>query len=102
MTGKKIHSRSPLSDIPMPRYPDIPISRLCFRHKPCLVSYLTCGERDLATTREVILAAISAGADVIELGVPFSDPVDDGPVLQRAREREFKNGTSLQDVLSLA
>jgi len=66
------------------------------------VAYVTCGDPDLATTREIILAAISAGADVIELGVPFSDPVADGPVIQRASERALKNGTSLQDVLSLA
>lgn len=90
------------SDAPMPRYLDIPIPRLRFRHKPGLVAYVTCGDPDLATTREIVLAAINAGADVIELGVPFSDPVADGPVIQRASERALKNGTSLGDVLSLA
>ena len=79
-----------------------PFSRLAFSHRLGLVAYVTCGDPDLATTREIILAAISAGADVIELGVPFSDPVADGPVIQRASERALKNGTSLQDVLSLA
>ncbi len=49
-----------------------------------------------------MLAAIRAGADVIELGVPFSDPVADGPVIQRASERALKQGTSLQNVLQLA
>ncbi len=49
-----------------------------------------------------MLSAINAGADVIELGVPFSDPVADGPVIQRASERALKNGTSLEDVLRLA
>ena len=77
-------------------------SRLHFNHKPGLVAYVTCGDPDLDTTREIALAAISAGADVIELGVPFSDPVADGPVIQRASERALKNGTSLQDVLQLA
>jgi tryptophan synthase alpha chain len=48
------------------------------------------------------MAAIRAGADVIELGVPFSDPVADGPVIQRASERALKNGTSLAEVLALA
>jgi len=76
--------------------------RLNFRRTPGLVVYLTCGDPDLTTTREIILAAIKAGADVIELGVPFSDPVADGPVIQRASERALKNGTSLQDVLKLA
>lgn len=77
-------------------------SRLAFKHPPGLVAYVTCGDPDLATTREIILSAIGAGADVIELGVPFSDPVADGPVIQRASERALKNGTSLQDVLELA
>jgi tryptophan synthase alpha chain len=49
----------------------------------------------------VVLAAIGAGAEVIELGVPFSDPVADGPVIQRASERALKNGVSLEDVLGL-
>ena len=64
--------------------------------------YVTCGDPDLATTREIVLAAIEAGADVIELGVPFSDPVADGPVIQRASERALKHGTSLAQVLTLA
>ena len=73
-----------------------------FENKPALVAYVTCGDPDLATTREVILAAIEAGASVIELGVPFSDPLADGPVIQRASERALKHGTSLQNVLTLA
>ena len=77
-------------------------NRITFRKKPGLVAYVTCGDPDLKTSREIILAAISAGADVIELGVPFSDPVADGPIIQRASERAFKNGTSLGDVLALA
>jgi len=75
---------------------------LSFHNKPGLVAYVTCGDPDLATTREIVLAAIEAGADVIELGVPFSDPVADGPVIQRASERALKNGTSLAQVLTLA
>jgi tryptophan synthase alpha chain len=66
------------------------------------VAYVTCGDPNLATTRELILSAIEAGADVIELGVPFSDPVADGPVIQRASERALKHGTSLAQVLTLA
>jgi tryptophan synthase alpha chain len=75
---------------------------VCFENKPGLVAYLTCGDPDLRTTREVALAAIAAGAEVIELGVPFSDPVADGPVIQRASERALRNGVSLEDVLKLA
>src|SRR5579863_10096509 len=75
---------------------------LTFYKKPALVGYVTCGDPDLATTREIILAAIDAGADVIELGVPFSDPVADGPVIQRASERALKHGTTLAGVLDIA
>ena len=73
-----------------------------FESKPALVAYVTCGDPNLATTREVILAAIEAGASIIELGVPFSDPLADGPVIQRASERALKHGTSLENVLTLA
>jgi tryptophan synthase alpha chain len=55
-----------------------------FDHKPGLVVYLTAGDPSLGATREIALAAIDAGAEVIELGVPFSDPLADGPVIQRA------------------
>jgi tryptophan synthase alpha chain len=73
-----------------------------FVHKPSLVAYVTSGDPDLATTREIVLETIRAGAGVIELGVPFSDPVADGPVIQRASERALKHGTSLDQVLKLA
>ncbi|HEX4039695.1 MAG TPA: tryptophan synthase subunit alpha [Acidobacteriaceae bacterium] len=73
-----------------------------FASKPGLVAYLTIGDPDLATSHAIALAAIDAGADVLELGVPFSDPLADGPVIQRASERAVKNGTSLRDVLALA
>ena len=73
-----------------------------FDHKPGLVVYLTAGDPSLDATREIALAAIDAGADVIELGVPFSDPLADGPVIQRASERAVARGTRLKDVLKLA
>src|ERR1700675_4706032 len=73
-----------------------------FENKPTLVAYLTCGDPDLATTREIVLAAIEAGAGIIELGAPFSDALADGPVIQRASERALKHGTSLKQVLKLA
>ncbi len=73
-----------------------------FDHKPGLVIYLTVGDPSLDATREIALAAIDAGADVIELGVPFSDPLADGPVIQRASERSLARNTRLKDVLQLA
>ena len=74
---------------------------LNFDKRPALIAYLTCGDPDLATTREVALAAVDAGAQVIELGVPFSDPVADGPVIQRASERALANGVTLAGVIGL-
>ena len=73
-----------------------------FRKKPGIVAYLTAGDPDLATTKDIALAAIDNGADVIELGVPFSDPLADGPVIQRASERAVARGVRLTDVLELA
>ena len=73
-----------------------------FAGKPGLVAYLTAGDPDLATSRDIALAAIDSGADVIELGVPFSDPLADGPVIQRASERALRHGTTLGDVLAIA
>jgi tryptophan synthase alpha chain len=78
------------------------MNRLQFENRPGLVAYVTCGDPDIATTREIVLAACRAGAGVIELGVPFSDPVADGSVIQRASERALKQRTSLEDVLRLA
>jgi tryptophan synthase alpha chain len=75
---------------------------LSFESRPTLVAYVTCGDPDLATTREIILAAVDAGAGIIELGVPFSDPLADGPVIQRASERALRQNTTLEKVLQLA
>src|SRR5216683_2812785 len=72
---------------------------LRFQNRPSLVAYLTCGDPDLATSRDIALATIEAGADVIELGVPFSDPIADGPVIQRAAMRARERGTSVARVL---
>jgi tryptophan synthase alpha chain len=73
-----------------------------FDQKPGLVVYITAGDPTLDATRAIALAAIDAGADVIELGVPFSDPLGDGPVIQRAMERAVARHTTLADVLALA
>ncbi len=75
---------------------------LVFNHKPGLVVYLTAGDPSVEATRSIALEAIDAGADVIELGVPFSDPLADGPVIQRASERAVARGTRVADVLKIA
>jgi len=66
-----------------------------------LVVYITAGDPSLDATEKIVLAAVEAGADVIELGVPFSDPVADGPTIQRASERALRAGTTLAGVIDL-
>ncbi|HZU22736.1 MAG TPA: tryptophan synthase subunit alpha, partial [Terriglobales bacterium] len=75
---------------------------LVFSGRPAMVAYLTCGDPSLEATKQIAMAAIDAGADILELGVPFSDPVADGPVIQRASQRALDGGTGLGDVLELA
>jgi tryptophan synthase alpha chain len=66
-----------------------------------LIAYITAGDPSLAASEKIVLAAAEAGADVIELGVPFSDPLADGPVIQRASERALRSGTTLAGVIDL-
>lgn len=65
------------------------------------IPYITAGDPDLATTEQLLLELSDAGATVIELGVPFSDPMADGPVIQRASERALRNSFGLQDLLDM-
>ena len=69
--------------------------------RPGLVTYTTAGDPDLARSAEILKALDRAGADVLEVGVPFSDPLADGPVIQRATERALATGTSLRGVLGM-
>lgn len=73
--------------------------RLRARGERALVAYLTAGDPSLADTRRLVLEAARRGADVVELGVPFSDPLADGPVIQRAAMRALDRGTTLPRVL---
>jgi tryptophan synthase alpha chain len=73
------------------------------RQRRCgLIAYITCGDPDRATTVEIIRALEQAGADAIELGVPFSDPMADGPVIQAASQRALSKRTTIADVLGIA
>jgi tryptophan synthase alpha chain len=65
------------------------------------IPYITAGDPSLEVTLELILELEKSGADIIELGVPFSDPIADGPVIQRATERALRNGVTLRKVLDL-
>jgi len=72
------------------------------RHgEKALIPFVTAGDPDLATTEELIHVLVEAGADVIELGFPFSDPMADGPTIQAASERALKQGTTLDGVLDM-
>src|SRR5450631_1740189 len=82
------------------------ISNLFAKHKAqgtkAFIAYLTVGDPSLALTTELVLALERGGADLIELGVPFSDPVADGPVIMRAGDRALKAGTTVAKVLDIA
>lgn len=71
------------------------------RGEVALVPFVTAGDPDLATTERLLYAMAEAGADAIEIGVPFSDPMADGPTIQRAGERALRSGTSLRRILEL-
>lgn len=68
---------------------------------PALVTFITAGDPDLATTTRLLPLLEQAGADIIELGIPFSDPMADGPTIQRASERALASGTTLTKILEL-
>ncbi len=69
--------------------------------RPSLIVYLCAGDPDLASTERLVPALAAAGADVIELGVPFSDPLADGPTIQAAGERALRSGTTLAGILAM-
>lgn len=76
-------------------------NRLKKKNETALIPYIMAGDPDLATTKTLILEMEKAGCDIIELGAPFSDPLADGPVIQKAAIRSLKNRTSIADVLGL-
>jgi tryptophan synthase alpha chain len=80
---------------------DATFTRLRAAGRTALIPYVTTGDPSLEATLDVMRALVMGGADVIELGVPFSDPMADGPVIQRASERALANGTGLKDVLAV-
>ena len=79
---------------------DATFARLRAAHHAALIAFVTAGDPDPKQTVPVMHALVKGGADVIELGVPFSDPMADGPVIQRSSERALKHGVGLRDVLA--
>ncbi len=77
-------------------------SKLRATNRQGFIPFVTAGDPDLDTSLSIILKLAELGADIIELGVPFSDPMADGPTIQRSSERALKNGTTLRNVINLA
>ena len=75
--------------------------RLKSEGRKALIPYITAGDPDQAVTLPMMHRLVESGADIIELGIPFSDPMADGPVIQRAAERALEKGTSLHNVLEM-
>jgi tryptophan synthase alpha chain len=76
-------------------------AELAARNERAFIPFVTCGDPDLQTSRALIEAYIEAGADVVEIGSPFTDPLADGPTIQRASERALAAGTTMNDALEL-
>ncbi|MBR3306270.1 MAG: tryptophan synthase subunit alpha [Lachnospiraceae bacterium] len=72
-----------------------------FENGKAFIPFITCGDPDLGTTKACVLKMIEAGADLIELGIPFSDPTAEGPVIQEANERALKGGVTTDKVFGL-
>ncbi len=77
-------------------------SRCFAKGEKALVTYVMAGDPDVATSKAMALACVEGGADLLEIGIPFSDPVADGPTIQKAAERALASGTKLADVLEVA
>src|SRR4030042_5916932 len=71
------------------------------KSQKALIVYLTAGDPSVGTTRDLIFGLEKAGVDILKIGVPFSDPTADGPVIQEASQRALKTGTTLENVLAL-
>jgi tryptophan synthase alpha chain len=76
-------------------------ARLRTRNEAALIAYVMAGDPSLADTEQLVLELEKAGADIIELGVPFSDPIADGPVIQQAAERALRSGTSVRKIIPM-
>jgi tryptophan synthase alpha chain len=91
-----------MSTVITPNAIDAVFAELKARGETALIPFLTMGDPDLETSVALVQAAEAAGAHMIELGVPYSDPLADGPVIQRASERALKNRVSLTDCIAVA
>ena len=84
----------------MPRLADT-FAALRARDERAFIPFVTCGDPDLPTTRDLALAYLDAGADILEIGIPFTDPLADGPTIQRASERALAAGNTMDAAFDL-
>ncbi|MEE8462382.1 MAG: tryptophan synthase subunit alpha, partial [Acidobacteriota bacterium] len=77
------------------------LSEIFTRNKKCFIPFVTAGHPDLETTREIVLALAASGSHVIEIGIPFSDPIADGPIIQKSSFQALRNGYSFADYIDL-
>ena len=80
---------------------DLTFKRLRKKGRSALIPFVVAGDPDLETTESLVLKMKESGADLVELGIPFSDPIADGPTIQAASQRAFKKGVSIEGILSL-
>ncbi len=80
---------------------DETFKRLKKENKKAFITYVTAGDPDIATTKKIVKSLAASGADIIELGVPFSDPLADGPTIQRAIQRALKGGSNVRKILKM-
>ena len=77
------------------------LSEIFTRNKKCFIPFVTAGHPDLETTREIVLALAASGSHIIEIGIPFSDPIADGPVIQKSSFQALRHRYSFADYIDL-
>ena len=80
---------------------DVCFEELKKQNKKALITFVTAGDPDMETTEKCVLGMFENGADIVELGVPFSDPIAEGPTIQKASLRSLKAGTTLDKIFEL-
>src|SRR5919197_707225 len=94
LQGERIKVRGPVSRL------QAAFRNLSARREKALIAYVMAGDPALEDTEAYVLVLAEAGADIIELGVPFSDPIADGPIIQQAAERALRSGATLKKILA--
>ena len=100
-SSRSTHHSSPVTLPAGENRLDKTFHRLRAKGEKALITYLMAGDPSLAETEQLVVELEKAGADIVELGVPFSDPIADGPVIQQAAERALRSGTTLRSILSM-